>query len=57
MKKAHKEGVPLLTGSEAGFSLVPYGDWHYREMEVFVKYFGMSPLEAIQCGTQKALSD
>ena len=54
MTRAHKEGVPLLTGSEAGFSLVPYGDWHYREMEVFVKYFGMTPLEAIQCGTQKS---
>lgn len=54
MTTAHKEGVPLLTGSEAGFSLVPYGDWHYREMEVFVKYFGMSTLEAIQCGTQKS---
>ncbi|OAN76390.1 hypothetical protein A8B78_02585 [Jannaschia sp. EhC01] len=54
MKAAHKEGVPLLTGSEAGFSLVPYGDWHYREMEVFVKYFGMSTLEAIQCATQKS---
>ena len=54
MTKAHKEGVPLLTGSESGFSLVPYGDWHYREMEVFVKYFGMTPLEAIQCGTQKS---
>lgn len=54
MTIAHKEGVPLLTGSEAGFSLVPYGDWHYREMEVFVKYFGMSTLEAIQCATQKS---
>lgn len=54
MTAAHKEGVPLLTGSEAGFSLVPYGDWHYREMEVFVKYFGMTALEAIQCGTQKS---
>jgi imidazolonepropionase-like amidohydrolase len=54
MTIAHKEGVPLLTGSEAGFALVPYGDWHYREMEVFVKYFGMSPLEAIQCATQKS---
>lgn len=52
MTIAHKEGVPLLTGSEAGFSLVPYGDWHYREMEVFVKYFGLTPLEAIRCGTQ-----
>lgn len=54
MTAAHKAGVPLLTGSESGFSLVPYGDWHYRELEVFVKYFGMSPLEAIQCGTQKS---
>ncbi len=54
MTIAHKEGVPLLTGSESGFSLVPYGDWHYREMEVFVKYFGLSPLEAIQCATQKS---
>lgn len=54
MTAAHKAGVPLLTGSESGFSLVPYGDWHYREMEVFVKYFGMTPLEAIQCGTQKS---
>ena len=54
MTAAHKAGVPLLTGSEAGFSLVPYGDWHYREMEVFVRYFGLTPLEAIQCATQKS---
>jgi len=54
MTAAHNAGVSLLTGSESGFSLVPYGDWHYRELEVFVKYFGMSPLEAIQCGTQKS---
>ncbi len=54
MTLAHKEGVPLLTGSEAGFSMVPYGDWHYREMEVFMKYFGLSALEAIQCATQKS---
>lgn len=53
MTQAHKAGVPLLTGSEAGFSMVPYGDWHYREMEVFMKYFGLSALEAIQCATQK----
>jgi imidazolonepropionase-like amidohydrolase len=53
MKKAHKAGVPLLCGSEAGFSMVPYGEWHYREMEVFVRYFGLSNLEAIQCATQK----
>ncbi len=48
----YRAGVPLLTGSEAGFSMVPYGHWHYREMEVFQRYFGLSTLEAIQCGTQ-----
>jgi imidazolonepropionase-like amidohydrolase len=51
MSKAYKAGVPLLCGSESGFSLVPYGDWHWKEMEVFVRYFGLSPLEAIRCAT------
>lgn len=49
--RAHRAGVPLLCGSESGFSMVPYGHWHYREMEVFVRYLGMTPLEAIRCGT------
>jgi imidazolonepropionase-like amidohydrolase len=52
MQRLHRAGVPLLCGSEAGFSMVPYGHWHYREMEVFMKYFGMSALQAIQCATQ-----
>ncbi|MGO4388684.1 amidohydrolase family protein [Microvirga sp. 2YAF29] len=51
LTEAHKAGVPILCGSESGFSLVPYGDWHYREMEVLVKYFGFSPLEAIRSAT------
>lgn len=50
--KAFKAGVPMLCGTETGFSVTPYGDWHYREMEVFTKFFGLSNLEAIQCGTQ-----
>ena len=50
---AYQEGVPLLCGSESGFSMVPYGHWHYREMEVFVRYLGMSPLEAISCATRE----
>jgi len=52
MQKAHKAGVPLLCGSESGFSMVPYGEWHYREMEVFVRYIGLTHLQAIQCATQ-----
>ncbi|MEC7765131.1 MAG: amidohydrolase family protein [Pseudomonadota bacterium] len=50
--RAHEAGVPIMCGSESGFSMVPYGHWHYREMEVYVRYFGMTPLQAIQCGTQ-----
>ena len=52
MRKAYEAGVPLLCGSESGFSMVPYGHWHYREMEIFVRYFGLSNLQAIQCATQ-----
>ena len=50
--KAFKAGVPMLCGTESGFSVTPYGDWHYREMEVFIKHLGLTPLEAIRCGTQ-----
>ena len=28
IRKAYDEGVPLLTGSESGFSITPYGEWH-----------------------------
>jgi imidazolonepropionase-like amidohydrolase len=50
--KAFKAGVPMLCGTESGFSVTPYGDWHYREMEVFIKHIGLTPLEAISCGTK-----
>jgi imidazolonepropionase-like amidohydrolase len=53
IRRAWEAGVPLLTGSESGFSLTPYGDWHYRELEVFVDYLGLSPLQAIHCATEQ----
>ena len=37
LKRAIAAGVPMLCGTESGFSLTPYGDWHYRELEVFVQ--------------------
>ena len=52
MRKAYDSGVPLLCGSESGFSLTPYGHWHHREMEVFVEHLGLSPLQAISCCTE-----
>ncbi|MST34603.1 amidohydrolase family protein [Acidimicrobiaceae bacterium USS-CC1] len=52
MRRAYDEGVPLLAGSESGFSLTPYGHWHYREMEIFVEHLGLTPLEALTTGTK-----
>ena len=52
LRAAYDAGVPLLCGSESGFALTPYGHWHAREMELFVSELGLSPLEAIACGTR-----
>ena len=49
--KAYQAGVPLLTGSESGFSITPYGEWHHRELEIFVYELGLTPVQAIQCAT------
>ena len=54
LNRAAAAGVPLLCGTESGFSLTPYGEWHYRELEVFVRDLGMSPVEALRCGTSEA---
>ncbi len=51
IRKAHDAGVPILTGSESGFALTPYGHWHARELEVLVASVGLTPLEAIRCAT------
>ena len=55
-RKAFDAGVPFICGSESGFSVTPYGDWHYKELEVFVEKLGLSPLEAITCATKNASS-
>lgn len=52
LRRAHDAGVPLLCGSESGFSLTPYGHWHAREVELFVDVLGLDPLEAISCATR-----
>tara|TARA_B100000378_G_scaffold208958_1_gene171993 strand:- start:3024 stop:4370 length:1347 start_codon:yes stop_codon:yes gene_type:complete len=51
-KKVHESGVPLLCGTESGFSLTPYGEWHHRELEVFSNNIGMTNLETIVCATK-----
>ncbi|MEX1148127.1 MAG: amidohydrolase family protein, partial [Sphingomonadales bacterium] len=51
LRRAWREGVPILAGSESGFSITPYGEWHWRELQVFVDHFGMTPVEAVHCAT------
>jgi imidazolonepropionase-like amidohydrolase len=54
LEYAHRQGVTLMCGTDSGFAITPYGEWHAREMEVFVKYLGMRPLDAIVCGTRNS---
>jgi imidazolonepropionase-like amidohydrolase len=54
LAKAYRAGVPLIAGSESGWSPVPYGQWHAHEMQIFVELLGLTPLEAIHSGTLAA---
>ena len=52
MQRAHRAGVTFMAGTDTGFAVTPYGEWHARELEALVEVCGMSPLEAIKAGTQ-----
>ena len=54
LTKAHSLGATLIAGSETGFAMTPYGEWHTREMELFVSHLGMSDMQAILCMTRNA---
>jgi imidazolonepropionase-like amidohydrolase len=48
---ARKAGVPMPTGTDTGFAVTPYGEWHAREIEIYVDYLGFSPAEALRGAT------
>lgn len=52
MRRALEAGVTLLVGTDAGFAATPYGEWHARELELFVRYLDLSPMEAIVAATR-----
>lgn len=54
LSKAHAAGATLIAGSESGFAMTPYGEWHTREMELFVSHLGMTDMEALLCMTRNA---
>ena len=51
LTKAREAGATFMTGTDSGFAITPYGEWHAREIEIFVKYLGFSAGEALRCAT------
>jgi imidazolonepropionase-like amidohydrolase len=51
LHRAYAAGVKFAMGTDSGFAVTPYGEFHAKELELLVEYTGMSPLEAIQAGT------
>ena len=52
LPKAREAGVTFMLGSDSGFAVTPYGEWHARELEYYVDYLGFTPAEAIICATK-----
>jgi predicted amidohydrolase YtcJ len=51
MRKARAAGIPMMTGTDTGFAVTPYGEWHAMELEIFVRDLGFTPAEALRCAT------
>ncbi|WP_374442609.1 amidohydrolase family protein [Stella sp.] len=52
LRRAKAAGVPMMTGTDSGFAVTPYGEWHARELEIFVAHLGFTPAEALRAATQ-----
>jgi imidazolonepropionase-like amidohydrolase len=51
LRKAREAGIPMMTGTDSGFAVTPYGEWHAREIEIFVNDLGFSPAAALRAAT------
>jgi imidazolonepropionase-like amidohydrolase len=52
LRKAAAAGIPFLTGTDTGFAVTPYGEWHAKELELFVSDLGFSPAAALRAATE-----
>ncbi len=48
---ARKAGVPFMVGTDSGFAITPYGEWHARELALMVDYLGFTPGAALRSTT------
>lgn len=51
LNRARERGVPFMTGSDSGFAVTPYGEWHAREIGTLVDWLGFTPAEALRAAT------
>src|SRR4029077_14804475 len=42
---------PFMTGTDSGFAITPYGEWHAKELELFVDDLGFSPAGGLRGAT------
>jgi imidazolonepropionase-like amidohydrolase len=47
----HKRGIRILPGGDYGFAWMPHGT-NARDLEYFVKYIGMTPMEVLLSATR-----
>lgn len=52
MKKIHKRGIKILPGGDYGFAWMPHGT-NAKDLEYFVKYIGMSTMDALMSATRE----
>ena len=50
MKAMRKRGIRILPGGDYGFAWTPHGT-NAKDLEYFIKYVGMSPMEALLSAT------
>jgi imidazolonepropionase-like amidohydrolase len=58
LNRMREAGVPFMAGSDSGFAVTPYGEWHAREIEILVDWIGFTPAQALRIatsGTAKAM--
>lgn len=51
LRRLREAGVPFMTGSDSGFAVTPYGEWHAREIGIFVDWLGFTPAQALRAAT------
>jgi imidazolonepropionase-like amidohydrolase len=51
LQKVRQAGVPMPIGTDTGFAMTPYGEWHARELEIYVDHLGFSPVQALEAAT------